>query len=242
MFVGHDLASCRGPPWGIHCVARALHLCYCEIDQQSARVPRTDVWCKKLSTQHRSTQIKRDSLGQCTHEAMPNSPLTSSSGALLIPTSTTKQCSALAQPEAKSACAIIPVLSRTGTLLHSATGFSLLVEDLGGTLEATGAAGSNETNLLAGGRVPPHSGGMTDMLVVTTTVGMFYRVHGHTTHLTHTVTTDETLDMQPILGIHYHLPQTKAQRVHPRLLEQEDNVNTFVEVQIYIAAGHHAKN
>jgi hypothetical protein len=63
---------------------------------------------------------------------------------------------------------------------------SLLVENLGGTLEATGTAGSNKTDLLAGRCVPPHGGGVTDMLVVTTTVGMLHRVHGHTTDLQHT--------------------------------------------------------
>lgn len=81
----------------------------------------------------------------------------------------------------------------------------LLVEDLGGTLEATSTAGSNETDLLAGGCVPSHSRGVTDMLVVTTTVGMFYRVHGHTTHLQHTCTNIEN----PI-ATHGHLVASKT--------------------------------
>ena len=86
----------------------------------------------------------------------------------------------------KYMCMLRRALSRgTSTLMLSTAG-SLLVEDLGSTLEATGAAGSNETNLLAWRRVPPHGGGVTDMLVVTTTVGMLYRVHGHTTDLQHT--------------------------------------------------------
>eukprot|EP00208_Stichococcus_sp_RCC1054_P002233 CAMPEP_0206134926 /NCGR_PEP_ID=MMETSP1473-20131121/314_1 /ASSEMBLY_ACC=CAM_ASM_001109 /TAXON_ID=1461547 /ORGANISM="Stichococcus sp, Strain RCC1054" /LENGTH=266 /DNA_ID=CAMNT_0053526571 /DNA_START=2195 /DNA_END=2996 /DNA_ORIENTATION=+ len=51
------------------------------------------------------------------------------------------------------------------------------------TLEATGAAGSNETNLLAGGCVAAHSGGVPNVLVVTTTVGVLHRIHSHTTHL-----------------------------------------------------------
>ena len=51
------------------------------------------------------------------------------------------------------------------------------------TTETTGAAGSNKTDLLSGGSVAGHGGGVTNVLVVTTTVGMLHRVHGHTTHL-----------------------------------------------------------
>lgn len=52
-----------------------------------------------------------------------------------------------------------------------------------GSLEAPGPAGGDESNLLARGGIPPHGGGVPDMLMVTTTVGMLHRVHGHTTHL-----------------------------------------------------------
>ena len=55
--------------------------------------------------------------------------------------------------------------------------------DLGGTLEATSAAGGDETDLLAGGAVATHGRGVTNVLMVTTTMGMLHRVHGHTTNL-----------------------------------------------------------
>ena len=51
------------------------------------------------------------------------------------------------------------------------------------TLEATCPPGSNEADLFAGRSIAAHSGGMPDVLVVTTTVGVLHRVHGHTTHL-----------------------------------------------------------
>ena len=67
----------------------------------------------------------------------------------------------------------------------------LLVEDLGCTLEPACAASCNETNLLSWRGIPPYSGGMPNVLVVTTTVRVLHRVHGHTTHLqsTHIVIT-----------------------------------------------------
>lgn len=40
-----------------------------------------------------------------------------------------------------------------------------------------------EPHLLSRGRVAAHGGSMTDVLVVTTTVGVLHRIHGHTTHL-----------------------------------------------------------
>lgn len=55
--------------------------------------------------------------------------------------------------------------------------------DHAGTAQATSAASSNETDLLAGGSIAGHSGGVANVLVVTTTVGMLHGVHGHTTHL-----------------------------------------------------------
>lgn len=53
----------------------------------------------------------------------------------------------------------------------------------GGTLETARAAGGDEADLLAGRRVTAHRGGVADMLVVATTVGVLHWVHGHTTHL-----------------------------------------------------------
>lgn len=52
----------------------------------------------------------------------------------------------------------------------------------GSTPHATSAACSNETNLLTRRAITAHRGGMTDVLMVTTTVGMLHRVHGHTTN------------------------------------------------------------
>ena len=62
----------------------------------------------------------------------------------------------------------------------------LLVQDLGCTLEPACAASCNETDLLSWRGVPPHSGGMPNVLMVTTTVRVLHRVHGHTTNLQNT--------------------------------------------------------
>ena len=42
---------------------------------------------------------------------------------------------------------------------------------------------TQKPHLLSRGGVPAHSGSVTDVLVVTTTVGVLHWVHGHTTHL-----------------------------------------------------------
>ena len=69
-------------------------------------------------------------------------------------------------------------------MLHMWLYSTLLLPVLGGSsLEASGPAGGNESDLLAWGGVPPHCGGVPNMLMVTTTVRMLHRVHGHTTHL-----------------------------------------------------------
>lgn len=59
----------------------------------------------------------------------------------------------------------------------------LVCLDCAGTAQATSAAGSNETDLLARGGPAADSGSVTNVLVVTTTVGMLHGVHAHTTHL-----------------------------------------------------------
>jgi len=61
--------------------------------------------------------------------------------------------------------------------------FLLVGSCLGCTLEATCSPGSNETNLLSRGCIPAYCGGVTNMLMVTTTVRVLYRVHSHTTNL-----------------------------------------------------------
>ena len=49
--------------------------------------------------------------------------------------------------------------------------------------ETSSPPGSDETDLLAGGSITADSGGVTNVLVVTSSVGMLHRVHGHTTDL-----------------------------------------------------------
>lgn len=58
-----------------------------------------------------------------------------------------------------------------------------LVLGLLGTAEQTSPAGGNETGLLTGGSLAVDGRGLTDMLVVTTTVGVIHGVHGNTTSL-----------------------------------------------------------
>jgi len=57
-----------------------------------------------------------------------------------------------------------------------------------GAAETTSAAGSNETDLATSRGVSAHSGGVANMLMVTTTMGMLDGVHGHTTDLRPAVT------------------------------------------------------
>lgn len=56
-----------------------------------------------------------------------------------------------------------------------------LLLDLLGTTEETSTAGGNETDLLTGHGTTGDSGGLTNVLVVTTTVRVINRVHGNTT-------------------------------------------------------------
>jgi hypothetical protein len=65
--------------------------------------------------------------------------------------------------------------------------------DLLDTAQAARAAGGDETDLLTGGRVTADRRRVTDMLVVTTTVGVLHRVHGHTTDLGPLVALDAVL-------------------------------------------------
>lgn len=54
----------------------------------------------------------------------------------------------------------------------------------------TSAAGGNETDLATSGHVTSNGRRLTDMLMVTTTVGMFNGIHGHTTDLRPAVALD----------------------------------------------------
>lgn len=71
-----------------------------------------------------------------------------------------------------------------------------LVLGLLGTAEQTSPAGGNETSLLTRGSLTADGRGLTDMLVVTTTVGVIHGVHGNTTSLGPGV----TLDGELVLG------------------------------------------
>lgn len=55
-----------------------------------------------------------------------------------------------------------------------------LLDDLLGTSDEASSAGGNETDLVASGGAAGHGRGVTDVLVVTTTVRMLDRVHGDT--------------------------------------------------------------
>jgi hypothetical protein len=57
------------------------------------------------------------------------------------------------------------------------------VDDLASTTETTSAAGGNKTNLGSGGGEAADSGGVTDVLVVTSSVRVLDGVHGNTTDL-----------------------------------------------------------
>ena len=59
----------------------------------------------------------------------------------------------------------------------------LLEEKLAATSDGTSSLGGDETALLSAGGVSSRGGGVTDVLMVTTTMGMLHRIHGNTTHL-----------------------------------------------------------
>jgi hypothetical protein len=71
--------------------------------------------------------------------------------------------------------------------------FSKLTGDLLCTTQKTGTSGSNETNLLTRGGITRDSRGVTNVLMVTTTVGVINRVHGNTTSLWPAVSLESVL-------------------------------------------------
>lgn len=75
-------------------------------------------------------------------------------------------------PEAKSP--VCRATSQDSSLLFGFDDF--------GTADQTSASGGNETSLLTWGSGAGERRGVTDVLLVTTTVGMVNRVHGDTTH------------------------------------------------------------
>jgi len=58
----------------------------------------------------------------------------------------------------------------------------ILLENLSTTSDETGSSGGDETDLLTSRFVTSDSGWVTDVLMVTTTVGMLNWVHGDTSH------------------------------------------------------------
>eukprot|EP00056_Hartaetosiga_gracilis_P014064 m.239619 g.239619 ORF g.239619 m.239619 type:complete len:126 (-) comp13951_c0_seq1:527-904(-) len=58
----------------------------------------------------------------------------------------------------------------------------LVLSSLGSTTQTTSSASSNQTNLFTSWSVSAHRGWVTNMLMVTTTVGMLYWVHCHTSN------------------------------------------------------------
>jgi len=58
----------------------------------------------------------------------------------------------------------------------------LALDGLGTTSDTASTAGGNQTDLLTGRSITANGRGVTNVLLVTTTVGVLNRVHGHTTH------------------------------------------------------------
>ena len=58
----------------------------------------------------------------------------------------------------------------------------ILLENLSTTSDQTGSSSGDETNLLTSRLVTSHSGWVTNVLMVTTTMGMLNWVHGNTSH------------------------------------------------------------
>lgn len=73
----------------------------------------------------------------------------------------------------------------------------IAVEDGAATTNTAGTAGSDQTNLLARGAVAGNSGGVTNVLMVTTTVGVLNGVTGNTTNLGPAV----TLTAEAVVGV-----------------------------------------
>jgi len=78
-------------------------------------------------------------------------------------------------------------------LVQSHLGSSSLFLFVLGTSEATGSAGGDETDFATSGSVTTHGRGHTDVLMVTTTVGMLDGVHSNTTNLRPAVALDPVL-------------------------------------------------
>merc|ERR1719371_3331 len=73
---------------------------------------------------------------------------------------------------------------KQGALGCTGTGHGLiLVGVLLSTTDPTSPSGGDQTDLLSGGGTTLDSGSLSNMLMVTTTMGMLHRIHGNTTHL-----------------------------------------------------------
>ena len=73
------------------------------------------------------------------------------------------------------------------------TASNLLVLDNSGSSETTSSSGGDETDLSSVRFISADCGCFTDVLMVTTTVGMLYWVHTHSSHLRPAVTLDLVL-------------------------------------------------
>jgi len=60
--------------------------------------------------------------------------------------------------------------------------FILLLNDNLGSSDSSGSTGSDQTDLLSWWRIATASRRVTNVLVITTSVRMVHRIHGHTTH------------------------------------------------------------
>jgi len=64
----------------------------------------------------------------------------------------------------------------------SVTRSVVLLDDLSSTSDETSSSGGNKTDLSSSGGLSVDGRGVTDMLVVTSSVGMLHGVHGNTSH------------------------------------------------------------
>lgn len=74
----------------------------------------------------------------------------------------------------------------------------LLDEEFAASTDKTSALGGDETALLSAGGVSTHSGRVTHMLMVTTTVRMLDRVHCNTSHAGEVVLLSMRLVVSPV--------------------------------------------
>jgi len=92
-------------------------------------------------------------------------------------------------------------------LQHCLLSLDLGVVDLGGTAETTGASGGNQTDLLTVRGISADGRRVTNVLMVTTSVGMVDRVHRHTTNVRPAVSLGLVL-VERVTGLQHRLVDT----------------------------------